>query len=51
MGAGIGAGVGGAAGVAIALLSRGNDVKMDVGTSIEMVIQRDVTLDPSRLPR
>jgi hypothetical protein len=51
MGAGIGAGVGGAAGIAIAMLSRGNDVKMDVGTSIEMVIQRDVALDASRLPR
>lgn len=50
-GAGIGAGLGGAAGVAIAMLSRGNDVKMDVGTSIEMIIQRDVTLDASRLPR
>ncbi len=51
MGAGIGAGIGGATGAAIALLSRGNDVKMDVGTSIEMVIQRDVTLDASRLPK
>jgi hypothetical protein len=51
MGAGIGAGIGGAAGVAIAMLSRGNDVKMDVGTSIEMVIQRDVPLDSTRLPR
>jgi len=50
-GAGIGAGVGGAAGVVIAMLSRGNDVKMDVGTSIEMVIQRDVPLDSSRLPK
>ncbi len=50
-GAGIGAALGGAAGVAIAMLSRGNDVKMDVGTSIEMVIQRDVTLDASRVPR
>ena len=49
-GAGIGAGVGGAAGVVIAMLSRGNDVKMDVGTSIEMVIQRDVPLDSTRLP-
>ncbi|MGH9513355.1 MAG: hypothetical protein ACRD2U_14580 [Terriglobales bacterium] len=51
MGAGIGAGIGGAAGVAIAMMSRGNDVKMDVGTSIEMVIQRDVVLDASRLPK
>jgi len=50
-GAGIGAGVGGAAGVVIAMLSRGNDVKMDVGTSIEMVIQRDVPLDSTRLPK
>ncbi len=50
-GAGIGAGLGGAAGVAIAMLSRGNDVKMDVGTSIEMIIQRDVTLDASRVPK
>lgn len=51
MGAGIGAGIGGAAGVAIALLGRGSDVKMDVGTSIEMIIQRDVTLDANRIPR
>jgi len=50
-GAGIGAGVGGAAGVVIAMLSRGNDVKMDVGTSIEMVIQRDVPVDSTRLPK
>jgi len=51
MGAGIGAGLGGAAGVAIAMLSRGNDIKMDVGTSIEMVIQRDVPVDPARLTK
>lgn len=50
-GAGIGAGLGGAAGVAIAMMSRGSDVKMDVGTSIEMVIQRDVTVDANRIPR
>jgi type IV secretion system protein VirB10 len=48
-GAAIGAGVGGAVGAAIAMLSKGNDVKLDVGTSIEMVIQRDVPLDPSRI--
>lgn len=48
-GAGIGAGVGGAVGSAIALLSRGNDVRLDAGTSVEMVIQRDVHLDPSRI--
>ena len=49
-GALIGAGVGGAAGTAIALLTRGNDVRLQNGTSIEMIIQRAVTLDPSRIP-
>ena len=50
-GALIGAGVGGAVGTAIGLLTRGNDVKMDAGTTLEMVIQRDVTLDASRVPK
>jgi hypothetical protein len=49
-GALIGAGVGGAVGTAIALLTRGNDVKMDAGTTLEVVIQRDVPLDASRVP-
>jgi len=49
-GALIGAGVGGAVGSAIALLTRGNDVKMDAGTTLEMVIQRDVPVDASRVP-
>jgi hypothetical protein len=49
-GAAIGAGVGGAVGTAIALLSRGNDVKLDAGTTVEMVFQRAVPLDPSRIP-
>ena len=49
-GAGIGAGVGGAVGTAVALLTRGNDVKLDAGTTVEMVIQRTVPLDPSRIP-
>src|SRR5438874_7491869 len=48
-GAAIGAGIGGAAGAAIAMLSRGNDVKLDAGTTIEMVIQRAVELDPTRV--
>jgi hypothetical protein len=48
-GAGIGAGVGGVAGIAIAMLSRGADVRMEPGTSIEMEIQRDVTVDASRI--
>jgi hypothetical protein len=49
--AGIGAGVGGAVGVVSALLSRGSDVKLEAGTTVEMVIQRPVTLDASRIPR
>jgi len=49
-GALIGAGIGGAVGTAIGLLTRGNNVKMDAGTTLEMVIQRDVELDASRVP-
>ena len=49
-GALIGAGIGGAAGTAIAMLTRGNDVKLPAGSTLEMVIQRDVPLDPSRIP-
>ena len=48
-GAGIGAGVGGAAGLAIGMLSRGADVRLEPGTSIQMEIQREVTLDASRV--
>jgi type IV secretion system protein VirB10 len=50
-GAGIGAGAGGVAGLAVAMLSRGSDVRLEPGTSIEMEIQRDVQVDASRLPR
>jgi hypothetical protein len=49
-GAGIGAGVGGAAGIAIALLTRGADVRLESGTTVQMVIQRPVPLDASRIP-
>jgi len=37
-------------GAAIGMLSRGADVRLEPGTSVEMVIQRDVALDGSRLP-
>jgi hypothetical protein len=47
----IGAGIGGGIGTAIGMLSRGNDVRMDAGTTLEMVIQREVPLDSSRIPR
>jgi type IV secretion system protein VirB10 len=38
-----------AGGVAWALLKHGPDVKLEVGTSIEMEIQRDVPVDASRI--
>lgn len=50
-GAGIGAAAGGATGLALALLTRGSDVRLDAGTAVEMVFQRDVALDESRLER
>lgn len=48
-GARIGAGAGAAAGLAWALLKRGADVQLPVGTSIEMEVQRAVPLDASRI--
>ena len=50
-GAGIGAGIGAGVGAAIGMLSRGGDVRLEPGTSVEMVIQRPVQLDGSRVPR
>src|SRR5437879_7420363 len=47
-GALIGAGAGGAVGTAIALLTRGNDVRLENGTSVEMVIQRPITIGRTR---
>jgi len=48
-GARIGAAAGAAAGIGWALLKRGNDVRLDVGTSIEMEIQREISVDKSRI--
>jgi len=48
-GAQIGAGAGAAAGIAWALLKRGSDVRLDVGTSVEMEIQRAITVDATRV--
>jgi hypothetical protein len=50
-GAGIGGGIGAGVGAAIGMLSRGGDVRLEPGTSVEMVIQRDVAVDSTRLPR
>ncbi len=49
-GALVGAGVGGAVGTAVAMLTRGNDVKLDAGATLEMLIQRDVPIDSTRVP-
>ena len=48
-GARIGAAAGAAAGIGWALLKRGPDVRLEVGTSIEMEIQRGITVDASRI--
>lgn len=48
-GAGIGGGIGGAAGLGIAMLTRGDDVRLEAGTSVEMVLQRDLLLDEARV--
>jgi len=48
-GAGIGAGIGGAAGLAIGMLTRGSDVRLEPGASIQMEIQREVTVDARRI--
>jgi len=48
-GAGIGAGIGGVAGMAVGMLSRGADVRLEPGASIEMEIQREVTVDATRV--
>lgn len=48
-GALIGAGVGGAIGTAIAALSHGNEVKLGPGTTFEVILQRDVAVDSSRI--
>ena len=49
-GALIGAATGGVLGIAIALLSRGNDVRLESGTTLEMVIQRPIPVDAKRVP-
>jgi type IV secretion system protein VirB10 len=48
-GAAIGGGMGAAVGTAIAMLTRGSDVRLPAGTNLEMVFERSVNLDGSRL--
>ena len=48
-GTAIGAGLGAAVGVGIAMLSHGNDVKLAPGTTLEVVLQRDVAVSSGRI--
>ena len=48
-GTAIGAGLGAAVGVGIAMLSHGNDVKLAPGTTLEVVLQRDVAVRSDRI--
>ncbi len=48
-GAGIGAGIGGLAGLAVTMLTRGNDVRLEQGTTVEMVLQRPLVLEGTRM--
>ena len=48
-GAGIGAGIGGLAGLAVTMLTRGNDVRLEQGTTVEMVLQRPLMLEEARM--
>jgi type IV secretion system protein VirB10 len=50
-GLGLGAASGGVAGLAIALLSRGSDLRLESGSTVEMVFQRSITLDRDRLAK
>ena len=49
-GAGIGAGIGGLAGLAAVLLTRGPEAELPRGTSLDIVLERPVTLDADKLP-
>ena len=50
-----GAGIGGLAGTAVGLgtvlLSRGPDVKLESGTTVEMILERDIQVDRTRISR
>jgi type IV secretion system protein VirB10 len=48
-GARVGAGAGAAAGIAWALMKHGTELKLEVGTSLEMEIQRPITVDAGRI--
>jgi hypothetical protein len=46
---GIGAGAGAAAGLLYVLLSRGDDIRIEAGTQVEMVLQRPLVLEERKV--
>jgi hypothetical protein len=48
-GAGIGAGIGGAVGLAAILLSRGPEAQLHRGSSMDLVLERDLPLDSNQI--
>lgn len=50
-GAAVGGGLGAATGLAIGMLTRGSDVRLEPGTTVEMTLQRDLLLDENRVRR
>lgn len=48
-GAGIGAGIGGVAGLAAVLLTRGPEAEMPRGSTMDLVLERELTLDASQI--
>src|SRR5215831_15465373 len=46
-GASIGGGIGGAVGLATVLFTRGQDIRFETGTALEMILQRSLTVDPT----
>jgi len=50
-GAGIGAGVGGVVGLATVLLTRGPDIQLGPGASVEMVLERTIEIDKAQVTK
>jgi len=48
-GAGIGAGIGGVAGLAAVLLTRGPEAELPRGSTLDVVLEREITLDGSQI--
>src|SRR5208283_5546719 len=48
-GAGIGAAAGGALGIATVLMTRGPEIQLDPGSSVEMILERELNLEGAKL--